>query len=116
MGPGLDNKKARKNKKAIKEEKKSRKKNREGKSTVTATCANTVKDILNNGKRKAGNFDRQKKRIEARLPKIANKLEKASEYNQTMEYLIAANASAVAVPPATRYCWMPWSRLSASAR
>ena len=87
------NKKARKNKKAIKEEKKSRKKNRQGKSTVTATCANTVKDILNNGKRKASNFDRQKKRIEARLPKISNKLEKASEYNQTMDYLIAANAS-----------------------
>ena len=92
-GKKSKNKKARKNKKAIKEEKKSRKKNREGKSTVTATCANTVKDILNNGKRKASNFDRQKKRIEARLPKIANKLEKASEYNQTMDYLIAANAS-----------------------
>ena len=51
-------------------------------------------NVLYNGfSKKASNYDRQLKRIEARLPKIANKLAKASEYNQTMDDLIAANAS-----------------------
>ena len=49
--------------------------------------------LYNGLSKKASNFDRQSKRIEARLPKIANKLAKASEYNQTMDDLIAANAS-----------------------
>ena len=83
------NKKSRKNKKSTKN-----KINRKGKSTVPDTCVTTAVNALNNGlSKKASNFDRQSKRIEARLPVIAKKLSKASEYNQTLDYLIAANAS-----------------------
>ena len=103
---GQKSKKSTKNKKASKKEKKLKKKkarknkkNREDipidlSTAVSDTCFTTAVNALYNGlSKKASNFDRQSKRIEARLPKIANKLAKASEYNQTMDDLIAANAS-----------------------
>ena len=97
------NKKSRKNKKSTKN-----KKNRKGKSTVPDTCVTTAVNALYNGlSKKASNFDRLSKRIEARLPKIANKLAKASEYNQTMDDLIAANASGCPAGDQTVQCWMP---------
>ena len=99
--------KARQNKKADKKDRKSRRnkksrktnkstknrKIRKGKSTVPDTCATTAVNALYNGfSKKASNFDRQSKRIEARLPVIAKKLSKASEYNQTLDYLNALNS------------------------
>ena len=88
------NQKSRKNKKTRKNQK-----NRQGESTVPGTCVTTAVNSLYNGlSKKASNFDRQSKRIEARLPKIANKLAKASEYNATMDDLIAANASSGGCP------------------
>ena len=86
---------SKKGKKSIKSKKfRKNKKNRQGESTVPDTCATTAVNALYNGlKKKAANFDSQSKRIESRLPKIANKLPKASEYNQTMDDLVAAGAS-----------------------
>merc|ERR1719468_1177828 len=109
-------KKDRKNKKASKRSKKSRKnqkrkskqnkyknarksksqmKNRQDTSaTVPDTCITTAVNALYNGlSKKATNFDRQNKRIETRAPKIESKAGKASEYNQTLDDLVAANAS-----------------------
>ena len=54
----------------------------------------TAVNALYNGlSKKASNFERQLKRIEARLPKIASKRGKMTEYNQTMDDLVAANSS-----------------------
>merc|ERR1711976_953288 len=73
---------------------KSQKKNREGEREVPDTCVTTAVNALYNGlSKKAANFDRQSKRIETRLPKIANKLAKASDYNATLDDLKKANAS-----------------------
>merc|ERR1711976_762695 len=73
---------------------KSQKKNREGEREVPDTCVTTAVNALYNGlSKKATNFDRQSKRIETRLPKIANKLAKASDYNATLDDLKKANAS-----------------------
>merc|ERR1719362_175735 len=63
-------------------------------STVPDTCVSTAVNALYNGlSKKASNFDRQLKRIEARLPKIESKRGKMTEYNQTMDDLVAANSS-----------------------
>merc|ERR1712051_1134889 len=93
------NKSKRKSKKA--EKKKNKKAMRKNKSndakqssTVPDTCLSTAVNTLYNGlSKKASNFDRQLKRIEARLPKIESKRGKAGDYNQTMDDLIAANAT-----------------------
>merc|ERR1711971_379085 len=91
-----------KNKKTKKtEKKKSKKAERKNKSntarqssTVPDTCVATAVNTLYNGlSKKASNFDRQLKRIEARLPKIESKRGKAGDYNQTMDDLVAANSS-----------------------
>merc|ERR1712051_604794 len=95
------NKKAqkKKNKKAQKNKnKKAKRKNKSNdakqSSTVPDTCLSTAVNTLYNGlSKKASNFDRQLKRIEARLPKIESKRGKAGDYNQTMDDLIAANAT-----------------------
>merc|ERR1712051_1106878 len=95
-------KKSKSNKKSKKAEKKKNKKaERKSKSntakqssTVPDTCLSTAVNTLYNGlSKKASNFDRQLKRIEARLPKIESKRGKAGDYNQTMDDLIAANAT-----------------------
>merc|ERR1712051_127741 len=95
-------KKSKSNKKSKKAEKKKNKKaKRKNKSntarqssTVPDTCVSTAVNTLYNGlSKKASNFDRQLKRIEARLPKIESKRGKAGDYNQTMDDLIAANAT-----------------------
>ena len=88
-------KKSRQNKRKSNSRKnKSHKKNREGEREVPDTCVTTAVDALYMGlSKKATNFDRQSKRIETRLPKIANKLGKASEYNSTLDDLVAANGS-----------------------
>merc|ERR1719350_2755661 len=106
------NKKARRKNKANKKEKKSKRKNkkagRKNKSKknrskqerqgygrdVPDTCLTTSVNILYNGlSKKASNFDRQEARVETRVPVIAKKLEKASEYNATLDYLKALNSS-----------------------
>merc|ERR1719362_1738700 len=101
-----NNKSKRKSKKAEKKKNKSEKKKsknamRKNKSndakqssTVPDTCVSTAVNALYNGlSKKASNFDRQLKRIEARLPKIESKRGKMTEYNQTMDDLVAANSS-----------------------
>merc|ERR1740123_1871322 len=88
-----------KNKKAEKKKnKKAKRKNKSNmarqSSTVPDTCVSSAVNTLYNGlSKKASNFDRQLKRIEARLPKIESKRGKMTEYNQTMEDLVAANSS-----------------------
>merc|ERR1711902_189004 len=98
----MGKKKSGKNKKTSRKAKKERKakksrnnkKNREGRSTVPGTCVTTSVNILHGGlSKKASNFDRQSKRIETRVPVIAKKLEKASDYNATLDYLKALNSS-----------------------
>ena len=108
------NKKRRNNRKASKKnnkkDRKSRnnKKNREGKSEVPDKCLTTSVNILYNGLyKKASNFDRQSKRIEARVPVIAKKLEKASEYNATLDDLTALLSILATVLPALCHCWLP---------
>ena len=82
--------KSKQNKKKNSRKSKSQEKNREGRSTVNGTCISTAVNALYNGySKKATNFDRQLKRLEVRLPKIANKLAKASEYNETLDDLVA---------------------------
>merc|ERR1711983_584406 len=85
--------KSKQNKKKNSRKAKSQEKNREGRSTVPDTCITTAVDALYNGGRKRSNFDRQLKRIQTRLPKIESKRGKASEYNQTLDDLVAANVS-----------------------
>ena len=88
------NKNSRKNKKNQKKTEKRTSKVREGRSTVPDTCVSTAVNALYNGlSKKASNFERQLKRIEARLPKIESKRGKMTEYNQTMQDLVAANSS-----------------------
>merc|ERR1711971_365632 len=95
------NKKAEKKKNKKAEKKKNKKAMRKNKSnvarqssTVPDTCLSTAVNTLYNGlSKKASNFDRQLKRIEARLPKIESKRGKAGDYNQTMDDLVAANSS-----------------------
>ena len=88
------NKNSRKDKKNQKKTEKRTSKVREGGSTVPDTCVSTAVNALYNGlSKKASNFDRQLKRIEARLPKIESKRGKMTEYNQTMDDLVAANSS-----------------------
>merc|ERR1740123_1341667 len=88
-----------KNKKAEKKKnKKAKRKNKSNmarqSSTVPDTCVSSAVNTLYNGlSKKASNFDRQLKRIEARLPKIESKRGKMTEYNQTMDDLVAANSS-----------------------
>ena len=97
--------KSKKNSKKGKSERKNNKRNqkkagkrtnkvREGRSTVPDTCISTAVNALYNGfSKKATNFDRQQKRIETRLPKIVSKRGKMTEYNQTLDDLVAANSS-----------------------
>ena len=86
--------KSKQNKKKNSRKSKSQENNREGQSTIPGTCISTAANTLYNGfSKKASNFFRQEKRLQVRLPKIANKLSKASEYNETLDDLVAANAS-----------------------
>merc|ERR1719384_2390781 len=90
--------KSKRNKKKAGRKNKSRKNNskkeRQQGRDVPDTCVTTSVNILCNGlSKKASNFDRQEARVEVRVPVIAKKLEKASEYNATLDYLKALNSS-----------------------
>ena len=86
----MNKKTGRKNKSKKNNSKKERQQGRD----VPDTCLTTSVNILYNGlSKKASNFDRQEARVEARVPVIAKKLAKASEFNATLDYLKALNSS-----------------------